>query len=74
MNYRIKGLSSRDTVCSSYLSGLRREDDEEKGVGREEQICIIVMGRLRHTQKEMNELYVHTELSTAVGKWGMKSA
>lgn len=58
---------------------LRREDDDGKKkrgcmVGREEQICLIVMGRLRHTQKKMNECYVHTELSTAVGKWGMKSA
>lgn len=42
MNYRIKGLSSRPVVFSTYLSVLG-EEEKRRGWREEEQICLIIL-------------------------------
>lgn len=43
MNYRIKGLSSRPVVFSTYLSGLGKEKEMMKRRGGEERICLVIV-------------------------------
>lgn len=69
VNYRIKGLCFRPGVFSSYASGLR---GMMKNCGGGEQICLIVL-KEADTHRRKCSYVRHSELGTAVGKWGMNT-